>query len=430
MSANAIISTFDTTLEGWVPSGDVQSYTWLGTGGNPNGYAYWVDLANGQETYWVAPAQFLGNDSRFYGGTLSYDVIDTGNNDTGEPDVILTGGGLTIEVQVGQSGTSWTHLSVALDTTAPWHINTLGGALATSAQIQTVLGSLTSMQIRAEYVNGPESGGLDNVAMTVTGAGSVAWNLFTSPTSPTYLGGFNTFAQALASASAGNEIDLANLTGLKQKANASINVENLTVHADTTLKGAFALADGILNFTLSGSNKAAVTGNASNNVITGSDGNNSLAGGAGNDTLFGGGGKDILNGGAGQDFMDGGAAADTFFYGAASESAGTLFDTVAHFKPTQDVFSLPFAVTGVDATITTGTLSNATFSTDLSAWVDSGHLAAHHAVVFTPNAGNYSGHKFLIIDADGTAGYQSGDMVIELNKPTSTTLTTGDFIGH
>ncbi len=54
-------------------------------------------------------------------------------------------------------------------------------------------------------------------------------------------------------------------------------------------------------------------------------------------------------------------------------------------------------------------------------------LGAHQAVLFTPDQGDLKNHVFLIVDANGTAGYQSGhDFVFEL-QGTSGTLTTSDF---
>jgi hypothetical protein len=39
--------------------------------------------------------------------------------------------------------------------------------------------------------------------------------------------------------------------------------------------------------------------------------------------------------------------------------------------------------------------------------VTAANLAANHAVLFKPNGGNLAGHIFLVVDANGTGGYQS-----------------------
>jgi hypothetical protein len=83
-------------------------------------------------------------------------------------------------------------------------------------------------------------------------------------------------------------------------------------------------------------------------------------------------------------------------------------------------------VSSIDTALKTGTLSTSTFDSNLTSAL-SGHLTAHGAILFTPNAGTLSGETFLIVDLNGTAGYQSGaDLVIHLTSQTGT-LTTGDF---
>ena len=55
-------------------------------------------------------------------------------------------------------------------------------------------------------------------------------------------------------------------------------------------------------------------------------------------------------------------------------------------------------------------------------------LPLHDAVLFTPNAGGLAGHTFLIVDANGTAGYQAGaDYVIDVTGITGT-LGHSNFI--
>ncbi|MGH6872683.1 MAG: beta strand repeat-containing protein [Rhizomicrobium sp.] len=155
-----------------------------------------------------------------------------------------------------------------------------------------------------------------------------------------------------------------------------------------------------------------------------------LVGGAGNDTLTGGSGNDRLGGGLGADKMNGGAGADTFAYGGASASTGLSHDIITAFNGAQDFFDLATAVTGIDAAVTHGQLRGTThFDPDLAAAVGAGQLAANHALLFTPDAGNFAGHTYLIIDANGVAGYQAGqDYVIELVSATNLgSLSTSGF---
>jgi hypothetical protein len=77
-----------------------------------------------------------------------------------------------------------------------------------------------------------------------------------------------------------------------------------------------------------------------------------------------------------------------------------------------------YQVTGVDTAITTGAVgATRRFDSDLASAVGATKLAAHHAVLFTPNSGPHAGETFLIVDANGVAGYQaSADLVILLGN--------------
>lgn len=73
MAATSIVSTFDSGLEGWTNGGSGADVTWETTGGNPGGFARFVN--NWGDTYiGLAPPKFLGNLSSFDGGTVSFDV--------------------------------------------------------------------------------------------------------------------------------------------------------------------------------------------------------------------------------------------------------------------------------------------------------------------------------------------------------------------
>jgi RTX calcium-binding nonapeptide repeat (4 copies) len=121
----------------------------------------------------------------------------------------------------------------------------------------------------------------------------------------------------------------------------------------------------------------------------------------------------------------------TFVYNAVSDSTSTGYDTISRVNYAHAVFDVSgiAAVTGVDAHVDSGSLSTATFDSDLAADVGAGQLAAHHAVLFTANSGTLSGDTFLIIDENGTAGYQSGgDLVINVTGSTGTaTLSESNF---
>ncbi|HTK76129.1 MAG TPA: calcium-binding protein [Gemmataceae bacterium] len=162
------------------------------------------------------------------------------------------------------------------------------------------------------------------------------------------------------------------------------------------------------------------------------NGNFIIDGGSGNDTIRTGAGNDQLWGGAGADRLRGGAGADTYEYNTPADSTSTHYDTIVGFNAKKDKFDLNgiVDVTGVDAKIASGALSTATFDTDLAAAVNAAHLKAQHAVLFTPTSGTLAGDTFLIIDGNGTAGYQtSQDYVMHLvNAVHLADLHASDFL--
>ena len=138
----------------------------------------------------------------------------------------------------------------------------------------------------------------------------------------------------------------------------------------------------------------------------------------------------IIIGGKGADNLTGGALSDTFVYTTAAQSTSTHYDTITGFNFTNDFIDTPGtagAITGINSALNAGTLSTASFDTNLASAM-SGQLTAHHAILFRPNSGTLSGDTFLIVSLSNTAGYHSGtDLVIRLNGPSGTPAAS-DFI--
>jgi Ca2+-binding RTX toxin-like protein len=172
------------------------------------------------------------------------------------------------------------------------------------------------------------------------------------------------------------------------------------------------------------------------------DGRFVIWGGADSDTLTGGaladtfnlaaGGNDTVTGGGGGDRMElgTGSHADTFIYDAVSDSTGMAHDVFQHLDFSTDILEVSPAGQAPDAigaAVTAGALSTAHFDANLAAAIGAGQLGAHHAMLFTPSAGNLAGHTFLIVDMNGVAGYQAGhDLVFDVTGATGT-LTTASF---
>jgi Ca2+-binding RTX toxin-like protein len=157
-----------------------------------------------------------------------------------------------------------------------------------------------------------------------------------------------------------------------------------------------------------------------NDTLDGGAGDDAIYGNAGDDTITGAGGEDTLVGGLGADGINGGAGDDQFVYQSAAESSSTGFDTIIGFNFNgHDVFDLPGAVTSA-STVSGDALNAGSFDADLATAMNASVLSANEAIMFTPTAGSYAGQRFLIVDADGVAGYTAGaDLVFLIQSPTS-----------
>ena len=165
--AAPIKETFAKSADGWTVIGDPQSSGWEAKGGDPRGYLGWVDGATGENSYYQAGPKFLGDKIHFYGGTLSYDILDSGNGLTAY-DVQIVGDGKTLQYTNPNDGgfptpNVWSAASVLL--VASNFIDTATGTAPSVLEMKDVLKDITELDIRAEYVNGTETGGLDNVIL-------------------------------------------------------------------------------------------------------------------------------------------------------------------------------------------------------------------------------------------------------------------------
>jgi Ca2+-binding RTX toxin-like protein len=143
--------------------------------------------------------------------------------------------------------------------------------------------------------------------------------------------------------------------------------------------------------------------------------------------FLGGAGTSTFTGGTKGDSVTAGAGIETLRYTAAGQSTSTTYDTVTGFDAGVDRLSVWSGVTAVDAPIAAGTLSTGSFNANLATAMTG--LLAHHAALFTPNAGTLAGVTFLVVDTNATAGYQSGaDLVVRFNGATNmSAFGTGNF---
>jgi hypothetical protein len=138
-----------------------------------------------------------------------------------------------------------------------------------------------------------------------------------------------------------------------------------------------------------------------------SDGRFIFYGGDSGDTFIGGAGNDLIEGGGGADILAGGDGSDTFTWRDAAESSGADYDILADFDAASDKIDLEVTVSGFDAAIAGGSLSEGSFNADLGTALAG--LGAGRAVFYAPDAGDLAGTVFLVVDANGVAGYQAGE---------------------
>jgi hypothetical protein len=136
-----------------------------------------------------------------------------------------------------------------------------------------------------------------------------------------------------------------------------------------------------------------------------------------------------IEAGQGRDIIVAGGGTDTFVFTNASQSTGPAYDRIAGVDWGLDRFDLNgAAVTAIDLVVTAGSLSTATFNTDLAAVLGPAHLKADSAVLFTASAGTLAGHTFLVEDTNGVAGYQAGhDLVFDVTGAKGK-LSTTNFV--
>lgn len=181
-TASAAESHFDAGDEGWTFAevdfaisanpphvAAVNPLAWKDTGGHPGGY---VEITRDPSPLWnwfSAPAAFLGDQSALYGGTLTYDLIDSAGGAGSEilPAVMLVGAGTTLYINSGWPDDAWTSYSIMLKE-AGWYTDFFdpAGSPATQAEFQAVLADVQGLYIDGDWTGVPNSMGLDNVVMT------------------------------------------------------------------------------------------------------------------------------------------------------------------------------------------------------------------------------------------------------------------------
>ena len=158
---------FTESAQGWQVAGDTGTSDpiFTSTGGHPGGCVTGVDEALGETWYFRAPTTVVRQLPAAVNGTISFSLKQSGSQvSLIDDDVVIVGpaGRLSYRFQTGP-GTDWTDFSVRLSESEGWTWN--WNRRATQAQIDSVLAAPTRLDIRGEYVTGPDEGSLDNFVL-------------------------------------------------------------------------------------------------------------------------------------------------------------------------------------------------------------------------------------------------------------------------
>ena len=159
---------FTESAQGWRISGDTAADepVFSSSGGHPGGCITGVDEALGETWYFRAPAAVLRQLPAATNGSLSYSLKQSGAiTSLIDDDIVIVGAAGRLGYRFPTApGTDWTDFSVRLSEGEGWTWN--WNRRASQAQIESVLAAPTRLEIRGEYVTGPDEGSLDNFVLT------------------------------------------------------------------------------------------------------------------------------------------------------------------------------------------------------------------------------------------------------------------------
>ena len=159
---------FTESAQGWRVGGDTGAVepVFSTSGGHPGGYITGVDEALGETWYFRAPAAVLQQLPAAVNGTLSYSLKQSGDIiSLVDDDVVILGAAGRLSYRFRTSpGTDWTDFVVQLSEREGWTWN--WNKRATQAQIESVLAAPARLEIRGEYVTGPDEGSLANFVLS------------------------------------------------------------------------------------------------------------------------------------------------------------------------------------------------------------------------------------------------------------------------
>ncbi len=140
--------------------------TWDSTGGNPGGSVTREDFI-GETDYFQTPAEFHGDLSPYYGGTLSFDIRESETDGPFDAPLVLLQSGTDMWIYNGSSDATlgWTTIRVPFDASVAGWTHASDGAVATETSLRAALAGTTGLWLRAEFSDGIDNSWLDNVVI-------------------------------------------------------------------------------------------------------------------------------------------------------------------------------------------------------------------------------------------------------------------------
>ncbi len=162
-----LVSTFDTSTEGWtVVRASDNSVNWGPTGGNPGGFLSGVDQGQGGGVgFFMSPSSWNGDWTGYKNGQLKYDLAIHNPNSRYYQHAF--------DVQILSGSTALTGISVQTTAWTGWktfEVPLTAASFGNDPNFDTVMANVTGLYIRAEYLIGYETEKLDNVRVTGTAA--------------------------------------------------------------------------------------------------------------------------------------------------------------------------------------------------------------------------------------------------------------------
>ncbi len=177
---------FETGTGGWsvvTTLGGTFAGTRITSGGWPDAYLRTND-PDGGVSYWKAPESFRTTLAASADGAITLvSRVSSVSPLVSYPDVIATGGGLTLFHDLPQpDSTEWISHRIPLGICGSWRVGTENGPSATPEQLSQVLGACTDFRIRAEFRDGAENDDIDSIVILASTQGEPAISNFETST--------------------------------------------------------------------------------------------------------------------------------------------------------------------------------------------------------------------------------------------------------